>query len=406
MNAIEMSEGIYRIGANIKNGDLFEGMWPIPDGVSLNVYIVKGEKTAMIDLVRDWDNAPSVILGQLSSISLAVEDFDYLILNHLEPDHTGWLLGFFDRNPNVQFITTKKGAEVLKGFFGIEDNVRVIKSGDTLDLGAGKVLLFVEAPNVHWPETMVTYEKSAGILFSCDAFGAYGCVGEAIFDNQISDEEHAFFDRESLRYYANIISSFSAFVLKAIDKIEDLKINMIAPSHGIIWRENPATIIEKYRKYARYYKGPAEPEITVIWGSMYGYTQSVLNSVIQGIRSEKVPVHVHQVPNEDVSWALASAWKSAGLVFGMPTYEYKMFPPISAVIDMFERKHVQNKKVFRFGSYGWSGGAQKEFKTRTEKLNWEFLEPVEWQGRAGEEIHKLASERGKDLARQVKAMTA
>jgi flavorubredoxin len=404
MNAIEMSKGIYRVGADIKNGDLFEGMWPIPDGVSLNAYVVKGDKTALIDFVRDWDNAPTIMQGQLASIALAFEDFDYLILNHLEPDHTGWLLGFLDRNPNVQFITTKKGAEVLKGFFGIEDNVRVIKSGDTLDLGEGKELLFEEAPNVHWPETMVTYEKSTGILFSCDAFGAYGCVGETMFDNQISDEKHAFFDRESLRYYANIVSSFSTFVLRAIEKIEGLEIKMIAPSHGIIWRENPATIIDKYRKYAQYYMGPAEPEITVIWGSMYGFTQSVLNSVIQGIRAEKVPVHVHQVPNEDVSWALASAWKSAGLVFGMPTYEYKMFPPISAVIDMFERKHVQNKKVFRFGSYGWSGGAQKEFKARTEKLKWEFLEPVEWQGRAGKEIHKLASERGQELARQVKAM--
>jgi flavorubredoxin len=406
MNAIEMSKGIYRIGANIKNGDLFEGMWPIPDGVSLNSYVVKGEKAALLDLVRDWNNAPSVIQGQLSSISLDFRDFDYLVLNHLEPDHTGWMLGFYKKNPGVQIITTKKGAEVLKGFFGIEENVRVIKSGDTLDLGAGKELLFAEAPNVHWPETMVTYEKNSGILFSCDAFGSYGCVREAIFDDQISDEEHAFFDRESLRYYANIVSSFSAFVLRAIDKISDLEINMIAPSHGIIWRENPGTIIERYRKFAQYYKGPAEPEITVVWGSMYGFTQSVLNSVIQGIRSENVPVHVHQVPNEDVSWALASAWKSAGLVFGMPTYEYKMFPPISGVIDMFERKHIQNKKVFRFGSYGWSGGAQKEFQARTEKLNWEFLEPVEWQGSAGDEVHKLAAERGKELARQVKATTA
>jgi anaerobic nitric oxide reductase flavorubredoxin len=406
MNAIKMSDGIYRIGANIENGDLFEGMWPIPDGVSLNSYVVKGEKIALVDLVRDWNNAPTVIQGQLSSIGLDFSDIDHLVLNHLEPDHTGWMLGFYGKDPGVQIITTEKGAEVLKGFFGIENNVRVIKSGDTLDLGAGMELLFEEAPNVHWPETMVTYEKSSGILFSCDAFGAYGSVGEAVFDDQISDEEHAFFDRESLRYYANIVSSYSAFVLRAIDKISDLKINMIAPSHGIIWREKPQTIIDKYRRFAEYYKGPAEPEITVVWGSMYGYTQSVLNSVVQGIRSENVPVHTHQVPNEDVSWALASAWKSAGLVFGMPTYEYKMFPPMSAVIDMFARKHVQNKKVFRFGSYGWSGGAQKEFKAMTEKLNWEFLDPVEWHGRADEETHRIAADRGRELAKQVKAMTA
>ncbi len=405
MKAIEMSKGIYRIGANIKTGDLFEGMWPIPDGVSLNAYVVKGDKIALIDLVRDWGNAPSVIQEQLSSIHLTIEDFGYLVMNHIEPDHSGWLPGFLKMNPQVQIITTKKGAAMVNGFFGVEDNVRVVKSGDTLSLGQAKELLFEEVPNVHWPETMVTYEKSTGVLFSCDAFGSYGCIGEAIFDDRISEEEHAFFDRESLRYYANIVSSFSSFVLKAIKKLEGLEINMIAPSHGIIWRENTQIIIERYLKFARYMNGPAEPEITVIWGSMYGYTQVVLNSVIHGIRSEHVPVHVHQVPNEDVSWALASAWKSSGLVFGMPTYEYKMFPPIASVIDMFERKHVWNKKVFRFGSFGWSGGAQKEFESRTEKLKWEFLEPVEWQGNAGDEVHKLAFERGKELAQQVKEMT-
>ena len=115
-------------------------------------------------------------------------------------------------------------------------------------------------------------------------------------------------------------------------------------------------------------------------------------------------MHIHQVPNEDVSWPLASAWKSSGLVFGMPTYEYKMFPPVAGVIDMFERKHVWNKTVFRFGSFGWSGGAQKEFESRTEKLKWEFLKPVEWQGSAGGEVHKLAFERGKELAKKVKEM--
>jgi len=402
MKAIKMSDGIYRVGANIKTGDLFEGMWPIPDGVSLNAYVVKGDKTVLIDLVRDWGGAPEKVREQLSSIPLSIEDFDYLVMNHIEPDHSGWLPGFLKMNPQVQIFTTKKGAALIKGFFGVEDNVRVIKSGDILTIGQGKELQFEEAPNVHWPETMVTYEKSSGILFSCDAFGSYGCIGKEIFDDQISEQEHAFFDRESLRYYANIVASFSSFVQKAIEKLSGLEIKMIAPSHGIIWRENPETIIKRYIKFAGYMNGPAEPEITVIWGSMYGYTQAVLNSVVRGIRSENVPVHIHQVPNEDVSWVLASAWKSQGLVFGMPTYEYKMFPPVASVIDMFERKHVWNKQVFRFGSFGWSGGAQKEFELMTEKLKWEFLEPVEWQGSAGEAIQKLAFERGKELAKKVK----
>lgn len=400
--AVKITDGIFRLGANIENGDLFEGMWPIPDGVSLNSYIVRGEKTALIDLVGDWANAPADLQEQLSSIPVEPSDIDYLVLNHIEPDHTGWLEDFVRKSPNVELVTNKKGAALVEGFFGITDNVTIIDSGDTLDLGEGKELLFHNIPNVHWPETMISYEKSSGILFSCDAFGSYGSIRDSVFDDEISEEEHNFYDVESLRYYANIVGSFSKFVLRAIDKLADLDIKVIAPSHGIIWRNNPGEIIERYKKFASYLEGPAEEEITIIWGSMYGNTEKVLHSVIKGIRSEGVPVHVHQLPNEDISWALSSAWKSRGLVFGMPTYEYNMFPPIAAALNMFSLKHVQNKKVFRFGSFGWSGGAQKKFDAATEDMKWEFIDPLEWKGKADEAVHQQAFERGAELARAIK----
>jgi len=402
MKAIKMVEGIYRVGANIENGDMFEGMWPIPNGVSLNCYLVKGEKTALIDLVRDWDGAPLTIKEQLESIHVSFKKIDYLVLNHLEPDHTGWLRDFIYENPGIEIITTKKGAALAKAFSGLTDNIRVVVSGDTLDLGKGKEFVFYEIPNVHWPETMATFEKNSKILFSCDAFGSYGSIGSAVFDDELSQEDHEFFYKEALRYYANIVSTFSSFVLKAIDKLKDLDIKMIAPSHGIIWREDPGKVVSLYKDFASYMDGPAEAEITVIWGSMYGHTEQVLNSVVKGIRSENIPVHIHRVPDEDVSWALADAWKSTGLVFGMPTYEYKMFPPIVYALDVFGIKHVWNKKVFRFGSWGWSGGAQKDFEARTEKLRWDFIDPVEWNGYADEEVHKLAFGRGKELAILVK----
>jgi len=400
--AVKITDGIYRLGANIENGDLFEGMWPIPDGVSLNCYIVKGEKTALIDLVEDWDEAPSVIKEQLASIEIKPEDIDYLVLNHIEPDHTGWLEDFLKSSQNIELVTNKKGAALVEGFYGITENVRIIDSGDSISLGNNKEITFENIPNVHWPETMVTFERESGILFSCDAFGSYGSIGDFVFDDELSEKEHNFFDVESLRYFANIVGSYSKFVLRAIEKLKAFDIKVIAPSHGIIWRENPGQIIERYKKFAQYLEGPAEPEITVIWGSMYGNTEKVLHSVIKGIRSESVPVHVHKVPDEDVSWALASAWKSRGLVFGMPTYEYKMFPPLAAVINMFKLKHVHNKKVFRFGSFGWSGGAQKDFVAATDTMKWDFIDPVEWKGKADEDVHKLAYEQGKELARQIK----
>ncbi|MBI9101937.1 MAG: FprA family A-type flavoprotein [Spirochaetales bacterium] len=404
MKPILMSPGIYHLGANITNGDLFEGLWPIPNGVSLNSYLVKGEKTALIDLMRDWDDATLTLEKELKALNLDFSDIDYLVLNHMEPDHTGWMRGLLDRNPNIQMILTKKAADIAREFFGVTENLTIVKTGDTLDLGDDKVLHFVEIPNVHWPETMVTFEPVSGTLFSCDAFGSYGSLEGSVFDDQISEEKHDFFEVESLRYYANIVSSFSTFVLRAIDKLKDLEIKVIAPSHGLLWRENPKEIIERYRRYAEYAQGPAEPEITVIWGSMYGNTKEVLNSVVQGIRSEKVKVHVHQVPNEENSYILGSAWKSTGIVLGMPTYEYKMFPPMAHTLDLFNRKHVFHKKAFRFGSWGWSGGAQKECDTLTETLKWDFLDPVEWQGAASDEVKALAMERGKELAREVKSL--
>ncbi|MEA3467495.1 MAG: hypothetical protein U9R57_04640 [Thermodesulfobacteriota bacterium] len=154
---------------------------------------------------------------------------------------------------------------------------------------------------------------------------------------------------EALRYYANIIGGFSMFVTKAIDRLKDLDIKMIAPSHGIIWRENPQNIIDTYARFAGYRNGPAEPEVTIIWSSMYSNTERVVNAMVQGVRSEGLPVHVHRIPNEDIGFILASAWKCAGLIVGMPTYEYKMFPPMAWHWICLPEKKSGTKKCCGFG---------------------------------------------------------
>jgi flavorubredoxin len=402
MKAQKIAEGIYRIGANITNGDLFEGMWTIQDGVSLNAYVVKADKVALIDLVRDWDEAPMKIRDQLASIPVDIKKIDYLILNHLEPDHTGWLGTFRDICPQAEILTTAKGAALVKSFYGIEERVRTVKSGDVLELGAGKKLVFEEVPNVHWPETMVSYEPQSGVLFSCDAFGSYGSLGAEVFDDELSAERHAFFEKETLRYYANIVASFSVFVEKAIAKLSGLTINIIAPSHGILWRKQPQVIIDRYLRYAAYAKGPAEAEVALVWGSMYGNTEKVVDAAIMGLKDGGVPFSVYRVPHDDISHILASAWKSTGLIFGMPTYEYKMFPPVAHVIDELGRKKVFGKKVFRFGSFGWSGGAAKELAEATAKYGWTFIDPVEFAGRPLDADYELVRARAAELAGIVK----
>jgi flavorubredoxin len=397
-----ITDKIFALHADIKSEDLFEGIWPIPYGVSLNSYLVKSEKIALIDLVRDWVGAPGERAGQLASIGLGLDDIDYLILNHLEPDHSGWLAEFRAINPDAEIISTQKGIDLVRSFYKIEDGLRAVKTGDRLDLGEGMSLDFFEAPNVHWPETMFTWAADGGVLFSCDAFGSFGALDERVFDDEYTDEEHVFFESEALRYYANIVSSFGLFVKRAIEKASALDIQVVAPSHGIIWRSNPREIIDRYARYASYLDGAREKEIAIVWGSMYGNTEKGLAAVIEGIEEEGVPYSIHRVPNEDASWVLADAYKSEGVLIAMPTYEYRMFPPMAYILDVFERKHVWYRKALRIGSFGWIGGARKEYENKIAPLKWDSLEMVEWAGSPDDETLDLLYERGRELAIAVK----
>lgn len=389
MKITKIVDEIYRLSVNIEEeGYLFEGIWPVPNGVSINGYLIKGEKNVLIDLTQDIMDFPSEFSRQIESASIAIEDIDVLVVNHMEPDHTGWLKDFCRINTKAAIYCTEKAVPLLEQFAGVPaERAVAITDGMTFDVG-GYELQFFNTPNIHWPETMMTYETRRGVLFSCDAFGSYGSVdADAAFDDQVSDEKQALYEKEALRYYANIVASFSNFVLKGLEKLGGLDIKVICPSHGIIWRENPDVIINHYKRYAEYAKGPGEKEVTLIWSSMYGHTKQIVSTIIEVLRGRKIPVHVHRVPEDDVGHILGNAWKCRGLIFGMPTYEYKMFPPMVHVIDELIMKKVKNKKVFRFGSFGWVGGAQRDFDAKTEKSGWDVVGCYEWQGAATEDDH-------------------
>jgi anaerobic nitric oxide reductase flavorubredoxin len=363
--------------------------------------VIIGDKIALIELVREWGGAAMALLENLKSLSLSLKDIDYIVLNHLEPDHTGFTYVIRALAPKSQIVTTEKGSKLVDAFYGIKDNIKVVKTGDEIDLGQNKKLIFTEIPHVHWPETMVSYEPDSKILFSGDAFGAFGVHQGSIFDAETSDVNKPYWEKEMLRYYANIIAMFSPNVTKAIDSLSSLDIKMIAPSHGLIWKK-PEVVINKYLRYANYNKDYAEPEICVIWGSMYGNTEAMLNAVLKGIASAGVPINVHQVPNEDASYILADAYKSAGLVIGCPTYEYSMFPPMKNLMELLKKKHIWYKKAFYFGSYGWSGGALKDFNTLSEGMHWEILESLTFNGHpTGDQLDK-GEKLGQELANQVK----
>lgn len=378
----------------------------MPNGVSINSYIIKGEKTAIVDGVCGWDGVPESLFAMLDKLDIDPSSIEYLIINHMEPDHSGWIEDFKKVNSNFKIVCSKKSAELLEVFYNHTENVICVKDNDTLDLGNGHILEFVEVPNVHWPDTIATFDKLTGTLFSCDAFGSFGTVTESNYDDMLSDDDLKFYEKEAVRYYANIIAAFSTSVKKAIDKCSVLPIKIIAPGHGIVWRGNPSRIIDDYARYASYQKGIAKKEITMIWGSMYGMTEKAVNHAIKVLEQEDIKVNVHQVPQTSWGTILAAAWTSTGIILAMPTYEYKMFPPLATILEELGNKKVFGRKAFRFGSYGWSGGAQKQLDAiMTDcKMNWDFLEPVEFKGNPRDEDLKLIEERIKTLVKEVKSV--
>jgi len=391
MNVSKVTEGIYQLSINIEDM-LFEGLWEIPDGVSMNSYVVKGEKTAIIDGVCGWDGVPEHFFDLMKKMDVDPKSIEYVVLNHMEPDHTDWIEDLRKFNKDFKVICTKKAEPMLEAFFNHTENIIVVGDGDSLDLG-GRTLQFAEIPNVHWPDTMATFDVESGTLFTCDAFGSYGKVDHGNYDDMLSEEDLQFYEKEAIRYYANIVAAFSMFVDKAIVKCSTLPIKIIAPGHGVVWREDPNRIIEDYKRYAKYQKGPAKKEVTVIWGSMYGMTEAGVKHAIACLEKEEdIKVNIHRVPQEPWGPILGSAWSSTGLVLAMPTYEYKMFPPMASVLEELGKKKVANRKVFRLGSYGWSGGAQRELDDINSrlKMNWDFIEPVEFKGApTGEDLDKI-----------------
>lgn len=397
MHPVEIRPGIFWIGINDRSTELFEGLWPIlHQGVSYNAYLVKDEKNALIDLSKE--TFTDDFIQQIREV-IDPADIDYVIVNHMEPDHSGALTRIRELAPNAKFLGMSKAIQMIGDFYGITENVEVLSTGQTLSLGK-HTLQFIYTPLVHWPETMVTYDVGEKVLFSCDAFGSYGALNGAIFDDTCANIEY--YEVEALRYYTNIIAAFSRHVLSAIDKIKDLPIDVIAPSHGLIWRKEPKTIVDLYQKWATYATEPAEPGVTLLYGSMYRNTEHAMNYAAEAIAGEGVPVEILNVGNTDVSFILPSLWTKRGVLVAAPTYERTIFPPMKNVLGIAEHKGVKNKVAGYFGSFAWSGGAKAEFDKFAEQMIWDVLGTVEFLGSAKKENIAAIVDLSRSIARKVK----
>ena len=397
MQPVELSPGVHWIGVNDRTTDLFEGLWPITqEGVSYNSYLVIDDKKAIIDLAKALKTDD--FFEQIDQVA-DIASLDYVVLNHMEPDHTGVLRALRRIATDSTVVCTEKAAAMLGDFYGMTDGVQIVGDGESISLG-GRTLTFFSTPFVHWPETMMTYDDSAQTLFSCDAFGGYGALEGALFDGDCADL--AFYQQEALRYYVNIVALFSQAVLKAIDKLADVPVSAIAPSHGLVWRDNPSTIVELYRKWAEYATGPTEVGVTLVYGSMYGNTERMMNAVAQGVASEGVPLNIFDAAHTHVSYILPSLWTYRGVMIGGPTYEGSLFPPVAQVLEAARQKRIRNKIAARFGSYGWSGGAQRDFERLIEPLKWTLTESLEFAGGPSSEDLERGENLGASLACSVK----
>jgi flavorubredoxin len=364
---VTLRENIFWLGVNDRESDLFEGIWPLPFGVAYNSYLIRDEKTALIDTVKAVSS--TAFVERLRSL-LSGRPLDYLIVNHLEPDHSGTIKLVRALYPQVEIIGNRKTAEFLTHLYQVQTKVKAVEDGERLSLGS-RALQFHLIPMVHWPETMVAYDEREKLLFSTDAFGAFGTHDGGIFDDQL---DHARFESEMLRYFANIVAKYCVMVQKALAKLKPLEITMIAPAHGPIWRSQVSEVIARYDRWSRYI---AEPGVMVAYGSMYGNSRRLMEAVIEGLKSTgEKRIVIHDVSRTHLSYILRDAWRYQAILLGAPTYDTKLFPPMGDLLDRFERKGLKNRLVGIFGTYGWSGGGVSTIKDFVGRSGWKLIEPV------------------------------
>lgn len=360
----EIANQIYYVGVNDRQKTLFENMWPLPYGVSYNAYLIVDEQTVLIDTV---DVCYSDLFLKKVAEALQGRTLDYLIVNHMEPDHAGSIRLLRQQYPGVKIVGNTKTFDMLAGFHGITDGLYEVKEGDTLNTGTHQ-LSFYMAPMVHWPEVMVTYDATDKILFSADAFGTYGTLDGAVVDK---DMDCSHYWDEMVRYYANIVGKYGNPVQRALQKLSALEIKTICSTHGPVWQEHVAKAVGIYDRLSRY---EAEDGVVILYGSMYGHTEQMAEVVAAALADNGVKrIVMHNVSKTPASYILADVFRYKGIIVGSPTYSNQLFPEVEAVLSKIELREVKNRLFGYFGSFSWAGAAVKRLAAFGEKMKWETV---------------------------------
>ncbi len=393
----EISDHVFYVGVNDRQKALFENLWPLPKGVSYNSYLILDEKTVLIDTV---DVCYSDIFLKKITDALNGRTLDYLVVNHMEPDHAGSIRLLRQQYPNVQIVGNKTTFGMLDGYHSITDGLYEIKEEDVLNIGS-RDLTFFMAPMVHWPEVMFTYDTKNKILFSADAFGTFGTLDGGIIDSEMDVDR---FWEEMIRYYSNIVGKYGNPVQKALQKLKNLQIETICSTHGPVWREHMGKAVSIYDRLSRY---EGEDGVAIVYGSMYGNTEQMAETVAYSLADNGIKnIVMHNVSKSHASYILGDVFKYKGLIVGSPTYSNQLFPEIESILSKIEIREVKNRLFGYFGSFTWSGAAVKRLATFNERMKWETVgDPVELKQALKADKYEQCIALGKAMADRLKDLS-
>ena len=365
----KISERIFYVGVNDDDKILFEGLWPLPAGVSYNSYVVADEKVALIDTVESGFEEEFLENVREAAGGRAL---DYLVVNHMEPDHSSLITFILEEYPDLKILANAKTLPMLKGYHDVPDErVQIIAEGEAVSLGSCSLRFFM-APMVHWPETMVTWLEEENTLFAGDAFGTFGAI-----DENVVDEEGTFgqYCDEMMRYYACIVGKYGKPVQTALQKLSGLDIKRICSTHGPVWETGIADVVALYDKMSRY---EVERGVCIVYGSMYGNTAAAADALAMELEERGIPYAIHDLAGNNsgelgLSGALRDVFRYDTIVVGSPTYNNGIFPPVDTFMKALQARLIKGRRFYAFGSYTWAGASVRQLNELASSMDFRLI---------------------------------
>ena len=391
---IEIVKDTYYVGVNDRKKEKFEGLWPLPNGVSYNSYLIVDEKVCLIDTVE-----ADFFSQFIENIREVIGDrpIDYIVTHHMEPDHSGSFALMRKYYPEVQVVGNKKSFDLLKGFYGLSGGEVEVKNGDTLCLGRHTLKFFL-TPMVHWPETMMSLDEASQTLFTGDAFGCFGALNGGLVDSEINCEP---FWLEMVRYYSNIVGKYGTPVQNALKKLVGEQFDYICSTHGPVWHEHLQRVVGLYDRMSRY---ETEPGLVICYGTMYGNTERMAEEIARAASQAGVKnIVVYNVSKTHHSYIIRDVFRYKGLIVGAPTYNTGLYHEMDVLLSELANRDIKDHLLGWFGSYGWASKAVSKIREWNETaLHFEAVgEPVEMKQALTPEVTEQCRALGRAMAEKL-----